>query len=173
MKPPLKPDEWSRLWSRTGSLKRTDTRGGKRADEQEIPLCGVWSAAKSDILGDTHYIKRRRDVKWSFPWIRPNRHPAGRTFHHLVIHMPKPSFSRTDISLILSFTKWKRRGSWSHKVLSNFLLELLELNPGFLFCFRKILCSLRHPSIYSNKSSSPQELPLYTTSYDIYSCSSL
>ncbi len=70
--------------------------------------------------------------------------------------------------------KWERRGSWSgsHKVLSNFLLELLELNHGFLFCFWKILCSLRHPSIYSNKSSSPQELPLYTTSYDIYNCSS-
>jgi hypothetical protein len=39
-----------------------------------------------------------------------------------------------------------------------------------LFCFRKILFSLRHPSIYSNKSSSLQELPLYTTSYEWQTC---
>ncbi len=54
--------------------------------------------------------------------------------------------------------------------LEFFLLELLELNHGFLFCFRKILFSLRHPSIYSNKSSSLQELPLYTTSYEWQTC---
>jgi hypothetical protein len=34
-------------------------------------------------LYSTHitYIKRRQDVKWGFPWIRPVIHPAERTFH--------------------------------------------------------------------------------------------
>jgi len=172
MKPPVKPDGQSEENRHTG---KQESRWSRNTPP--------WSAAKSDILGGTHYIKRHGDVKWSFPWIRrtviqPDEHFISRTdissschSHAQTVIQPDGHF--IDLVIHTNLWKWKRRGSWSHKVLSNFLLELLELNHGFLFCFWKILCSLRHPSIYSNKSSSPQELPLYTTSYDIYSCSSL
>ncbi len=38
-------------------------------------------------MGEILYSKRRRDVKWSFPWTRPSRHPCCRPSIHPSHHL--------------------------------------------------------------------------------------